>query len=77
VIKTDYLEDLGAGWKILLKLILNVSLEFSIDFSGSCETLDVAVDRILWVGVLCLVTWCMAIDCSSIEHLSECTRNAP
>jgi hypothetical protein len=51
-----------------------------------------AVDRILWMGVLCLVTWYVAIsqrhytqhahpqfsiDCSSIEHLSEGTRNAP
>jgi hypothetical protein len=37
------------------------------------------VDRILWMGVLCLVTWCVAIwdRCSSIEHLSEGTRNAP
>jgi hypothetical protein len=48
-----------------------------------------AVDRILWKGVLCLVTWCVAIsdhwtqhahpqysiDCSSIAHLSEGTRN--
>jgi hypothetical protein len=48
----------------------------------------VAVARILWMGVLCLVTWCVAIsdrhahpqysiDCSSIEHLSEGTSNAP
>jgi hypothetical protein len=38
-----------------------------------------AVDRIFWVGVLCLVTWCLAISdrCSSIEHLSEDTRKAP
>jgi hypothetical protein len=31
-----------------------------------------AVEGILWMGVLCLVTWC-----SSIKHLSEGTRNAP
>jgi hypothetical protein len=43
-----------------------------------------AVERILWVGGVCLVTWCVAIshpqysiDCSSIEHLSEGTRYAP
>jgi hypothetical protein len=30
---------------------------------------------ILWMGVLCQVTWCVAI--SSIEHLSEGTMNAP
>jgi hypothetical protein len=46
-----------------------------------------AVDRILWMGVLCLATWCGAItqhahpqysiDWSSIQHLSEGTRNAP
>jgi hypothetical protein len=33
-----------------------------------------AVDRILWMGVLCLLTWCTyaqySIDCFSIEHLS-------
>jgi hypothetical protein len=41
-----------------------------------------AVDRILWMGVLCLVAWCVAIsepqysiDCSSIQHLSEGARN--
>jgi hypothetical protein len=32
------------------------------------------VDRILWMGMLCLVT---AIDFSSIEHLSEGTRTLP
>src|SRR5215467_7160341 len=50
-----------------------------------------AVDRILWMGVLCLVTWCAcsphhytqhahpqySINCFSIEHLSEDTRNPP
>jgi hypothetical protein len=46
-----------------------------------------AVDSILWMGVLCLVTWCVvitthahpqySIDCSSIEHFLEDTRNAP
>jgi hypothetical protein len=51
-----------------------------------------AVDRILYMGVLCLVPWCVAIleryapqhthpqysiDCSSIEQLSEGTRNSP
>jgi hypothetical protein len=48
-----------------------------------------AVDTILKMGVLCLVTWCASrhwtqhahpqysVDCSSIEHLSEGTRNVP
>jgi hypothetical protein len=49
-----------------------------------------AADRIVWMGVLQLVTWCVVIwnrhahahpqypiDCSSIEQLSEGTRNAP
>jgi hypothetical protein len=50
-----------------------------------------AVDRILWMGILFLATWwaCAprhwtqhvhpqySIDCSSIEYLSEGTRNAP
>jgi hypothetical protein len=44
------------------------------------------VDWILWMGVLCLMTWCVAIwdrhaqysiDCYSIEQLSKRTRNAP
>jgi hypothetical protein len=47
------------------------------------EMLNWAVDRILWMGVLCLVTCDLisprttSIDCSSIEHLSEGTRKAP
>jgi hypothetical protein len=40
MMKTDYLEDLGADRKIVLKLIFKVDLEFGIDLSGSCETSD-------------------------------------
>jgi hypothetical protein len=45
-----------------------------------------AVDRRLWMGGVCVVTWGVAacerhaqysIDCTSIEHLSEGTRTAP
>jgi hypothetical protein len=38
--KTDYLRDLGADCKIVLKLTLKMGLEFGIDLSGSPETSD-------------------------------------
>jgi hypothetical protein len=67
----------------LTRACFGITLQSSGSVPGAFwETFNYgAVDRILWMGVLCLVTWCAcaqySIDCSSIEHLSEGTRNAP
>src|SRR5215468_531149 len=87
-----FIQFINYVWSLLHVSALHCHLQGAFLVSSDRCSIEEQAIEYCGYGVLCLVTWCApahhvtrhstphpqySIDCSSIEHLSEGTRNAP
>src|SRR5215475_11123585 len=86
-----FIQFINYVWQLLHVSALHCHLQGAFLVPSERYSIEEQSTEYCGCGVLCLVTWCAAhhvtrhntphpqysIDCSSIEHLLEGTRNAP